>query len=139
MSKDGLSLGYRVGWRLRKIAMIFFGPAQLGAEDPTRKLYAEREAKIAEARAKKTRAGQVTRGPTGSMRLEPLRGSRAGGQEPLDQHHRGEHHRKQPHSDQRAEPAAESIARGHVFAGTDHEVLACHGDGARLREGATDQ
>ena len=53
MSSDGLSLGYRIGWRLRKIMMTFFGPAQLGAEDPTQKLYAEREAKIAEARAKK--------------------------------------------------------------------------------------
>lgn len=58
MSKDGLSLGYRIGWRLRKIAMIFFGPAQLGAEDPTRKLYAEREAKLAEARAKRTQQGR---------------------------------------------------------------------------------
>jgi hypothetical protein len=32
-------------------------PAQLGSEDPTRKLYAEREAKIAEARAKKAQRG----------------------------------------------------------------------------------
>lgn len=57
MSSDGLSLGYRIGWRLRKMAMTVFGPAQLGANDPTRKLYAEREAKIAEARAKKTQQG----------------------------------------------------------------------------------
>ncbi|MCA0436469.1 MAG: hypothetical protein M9891_16265 [Austwickia sp.] len=57
MSSDGLSLGYRIGWRLRKIAMTFFGPAQLGSEDPTRKLHAEREAKIAEARAKKSGQG----------------------------------------------------------------------------------
>lgn len=57
MSSDGLSLGYRIGWRLRKIAMTFFGPAQLGSDDPTRKLYAEREAKIAEAKARKAQRG----------------------------------------------------------------------------------
>ncbi|MBW3084489.1 hypothetical protein KEM60_00677 [Austwickia sp. TVS 96-490-7B] len=53
MSKDGLSIGYRIGWRLRRIAMTLFGPAQLGDDDPTAKLYAEREAKIAAAQAKR--------------------------------------------------------------------------------------
>ncbi len=55
MSSDGLSIGYRIGWRIRRVMMTVFGPAQLGAgEDPTMKLYAEREAKIAEAKAKKS-------------------------------------------------------------------------------------
>ncbi|WP_162872778.1 hypothetical protein [Austwickia chelonae] len=58
MSRDGLSIGYRIGWRLRKLAMTFFGPAQLSSDqDPMAKLHAEREAKIAEARTKRAASG----------------------------------------------------------------------------------
>ncbi len=54
MSSDGLSLGYRIGWRLRKAVMTVFGPAQLGGEDdPLARLEREKSAKIAEARDKK--------------------------------------------------------------------------------------
>lgn len=58
MSSDGLSLGYRLGWRVRRVMVSLFGPAQLGGEeDPTQQLYAERKAKIAEAKAKKDQPG----------------------------------------------------------------------------------
>ena len=54
MAKDeGLSLGYRIGWNIRKMAMTVFGPAQLGEEDPTERLHEERRRKVAEARARK--------------------------------------------------------------------------------------
>ncbi|GAB47484.1 hypothetical protein [Mobilicoccus pelagius] len=57
MAKDeGLSLGYRIGWNIRKLAMTFFGPAQLGEEDPMERLHEERRRKSAEARAR--RAGR---------------------------------------------------------------------------------
>ena len=52
MSKDeGLSLGYRIGWNIRRAAMTVFGPAQLGDEDPMERLYNERRQKVSEARA----------------------------------------------------------------------------------------
>lgn len=59
MSSNGLSLGYRIGWRVRRVMVSVFGPAQLGGEeeDPTEQLYAEREAKIAAAKAKKDQPG----------------------------------------------------------------------------------
>lgn len=50
---EGLSLGYRLGWRIRKTVMTVFGPAQLGDNDPLERLRVERERKIAEARARK--------------------------------------------------------------------------------------
>ena len=49
---EGLSIGYRIGWRLRYLATSVFGPAQLGtADDPQLKLRRERERKAAAARA----------------------------------------------------------------------------------------
>jgi hypothetical protein len=49
---EGLSIGYRIGWRLRYLATSVFGPAQLGtADDPQLKLRRERERKVAAARA----------------------------------------------------------------------------------------
>lgn len=54
MSSDGLSLGYRILWRLRKAVMSVFGPAQLGGEDdPHVRLDREKTARIAAAKAKK--------------------------------------------------------------------------------------
>ena len=54
MAKDeGLSLGYRIGWNIRKMTMTVFGPAQLGDEDPMERLHEERRRKVAEARARK--------------------------------------------------------------------------------------
>jgi hypothetical protein len=47
---EGLSLGYRIGYRIRHMMLSIFGPAQLGDEDPTAELEHEREEKIAEAR-----------------------------------------------------------------------------------------
>ncbi len=59
MSSDGLSLGYRILWRLRKAVMSVFGPAQLGGQnDPHVRLDRERSARIAEAKAKKASRSQ---------------------------------------------------------------------------------
>jgi hypothetical protein len=52
----GLSVGYRIGYRLRMIGLTLFGPAQLGeANDPKSRLVAEREARLARARAERGR------------------------------------------------------------------------------------
>ena len=48
---EGLSIGYRIGWRLRYLGLSVFGPAQLGADDPQVRLRRERERKVAAARA----------------------------------------------------------------------------------------
>jgi hypothetical protein len=49
---EGLSLGYRILWRLKYVGMHVFGPAQLGDErDPQRRLERERAAKVEAARA----------------------------------------------------------------------------------------
>ncbi len=54
MAKDGLSLGYRIWWRIRKAVMTFYGPAQLGnANDPIRRLERERAEKAEQARRKR--------------------------------------------------------------------------------------
>ena len=46
----GLSLGYRVMWRIRYIGASAFGPAQLGdAMDPKENLKRERAARVAAA------------------------------------------------------------------------------------------
>lgn len=51
---EGLSLGYRLMWRLRYAGMHVFGPAQLGDDsDPQRRLERERAAKVEAARAKR--------------------------------------------------------------------------------------
>jgi hypothetical protein len=50
-NNEGLSIGYRIGYQLRKMGLTFFGPAQLGeGSDPTARLAAERAAKVAKAR-----------------------------------------------------------------------------------------
>ena len=49
---EGLSLGYRILWRLRYAGMHVFGPAQLGDErDPQRRMERERAAKVEAAKA----------------------------------------------------------------------------------------
>ncbi|MFC7491003.1 MULTISPECIES: hypothetical protein [unclassified Knoellia] len=48
---EGLSLGYRLGYRIQMLMWEVFGPAQLGAgDDPQMRLRNRREAKVAEAR-----------------------------------------------------------------------------------------
>lgn len=55
---EGLSLGYRFGWRLRYALTSVFGPAQLGTmDDPQARLRREREARVAAARAARRQAG----------------------------------------------------------------------------------
>lgn len=56
---EGLSLAYRVLYRIRYVGLHMFGPAQLGeAEDPHAKLRREREAKVAAAKAAREAASR---------------------------------------------------------------------------------
>lgn len=49
--REGLSLGYRITYRVKVIGMHLYGPAQLGdAEDPHRRFERQRAAKVAAAR-----------------------------------------------------------------------------------------
>ena len=49
--REGLSLGYRIGYRIKWLGMHLDGPAQLGdADDPHRRLERQRAAKVAAAR-----------------------------------------------------------------------------------------
>ena len=49
---EGLTLGYRLMWRLRYAGMHVFGPAQLGDErDPQRRMERERASKVEAAKA----------------------------------------------------------------------------------------
>jgi hypothetical protein len=49
--REGLSLAYRVGYRIRYVTLHLFGPAQLGGgADPHRRLERERAARVAAAR-----------------------------------------------------------------------------------------
>ena len=49
--REGLSLGYRIAYRVKVLGMHLYGPAQLGeAEDPHRRLERKRAAKVAAAR-----------------------------------------------------------------------------------------
>jgi hypothetical protein len=51
---EGLSLGYRMGYRIRHSALSVFGPAQLDeGDDPRRRLERERDAKVEAARQKR--------------------------------------------------------------------------------------
>jgi len=51
-SGKGLSIGYRIGYRLRLIGLTVFGPAQLGeGNDPKARLERERAARLAKARS----------------------------------------------------------------------------------------
>lgn len=53
-SRGGLSIGYRIGYRLKMIGLTLFGPAQLGeSNDPKARLVAERQARLARARAER--------------------------------------------------------------------------------------
>ena len=55
---EGLSIGYRIGWRFRYLATSVFGPAQLGtADDPQLKLKRERARRVEQARAEKAAGG----------------------------------------------------------------------------------
>ena len=52
---EGLSLAYRILYRIRYLGLHLYGPAQLGdAEDPHARLKRERERKVAEARRART-------------------------------------------------------------------------------------
>jgi hypothetical protein len=49
--REGLSLGYRILYRIRYIGLHMYGPAQLGEEDdPHMRLKRERQAKVDAAR-----------------------------------------------------------------------------------------
>ena len=51
---EGLSLGYRILYRIRYIGLHMFGPAQLGAADaPHVRLRRERARKVAAAQARR--------------------------------------------------------------------------------------
>ena len=51
---SGLTLGYRIGYRLRMIGLTVFGPAQLGeSNDPKLRLERERAERVAAARARR--------------------------------------------------------------------------------------
>lgn len=50
--REGLSLGYRILYRIKYFGWHLYGPAQLGEhDDPHMKLKREREGKVAAARA----------------------------------------------------------------------------------------
>lgn len=50
--REGLSIGYRVMWRIRRMVMQMYGPAQLGeGSDPLARLQRERDTKVAAAKA----------------------------------------------------------------------------------------
>lgn len=50
--REGLSFGYRVRYRLRRLILQIYGPAQLGeSQDPLAKLANERAAKVEAARS----------------------------------------------------------------------------------------
>jgi hypothetical protein len=54
----GLSIGYRIAYRLKMIGLTLFGPAQLGeSNDPKARLVAERQARVARARAQRGHEG----------------------------------------------------------------------------------
>ncbi len=56
--REGLSLGYRFGWRLRYVLTGIFGPAQLGTmDDPQSRLRRERAARVAAAREARLTSG----------------------------------------------------------------------------------
>lgn len=55
-SSEGLSIGYRIGYRLRMVGLTIFGPAQLGeSNDPKARLVRERRARVEQARAARQR------------------------------------------------------------------------------------
>jgi hypothetical protein len=51
VDSEGLSVGYRILYRIRYIGLHVFGPAQLGdTDDPHARMRRERERKVAAAR-----------------------------------------------------------------------------------------
>ena len=49
---EGLSLGYRIMYRIKYVGLHMYGPAQLGSEDdPQARLVRQRQAKVEAARA----------------------------------------------------------------------------------------
>ena len=57
--REGLSLAYRLGYRLRYLSLHLFGPAQLGGgADPHRRLERERAARVAAARQARLARGE---------------------------------------------------------------------------------
>ena len=51
---EGLSIGYRISYRVRAIGLSIYGPAQLGEDDdPLVRLRRERAAKVEAARARR--------------------------------------------------------------------------------------
>lgn len=63
--REGLSLGYRIMYRIKYVGMHVFGPAQLGEQqDPHMRLKRQREAKVAAAR--KARLAKDGNGPAGA-------------------------------------------------------------------------
>lgn len=63
IDNEGLSLGYRVMWRLRYAGLQVFGPAQLGDDsDPQRRLERERVAKVEAAKAARLAGHERDRG-----------------------------------------------------------------------------
>jgi hypothetical protein len=57
---EGLSLWYRLTYRLRYMALHVFGPAQLGEEnDPHRQLKRERAARVDAARRARAARGKA--------------------------------------------------------------------------------
>ena len=63
-SNEGLSIAYRIGYRLRMMGLSLFGPAQLGEQnDPKARLFREREAKVKAAQARRA-AREGTAGST---------------------------------------------------------------------------
>ena len=61
--REGLSVGYRIRWRLRYAALSVFGPAQLGTDDPQEQLRQERRDRVAAARRARAGAPGDTRRP----------------------------------------------------------------------------
>ena len=50
--REGLSIGYRILWRIRYLGWHLYGPAELsGASDPHERLRRERQRKVEAARA----------------------------------------------------------------------------------------
>lgn len=86
-NNDGLSLRYRITWRLNWLLLHVAGPADLGDVDPRRRMERERAERVARARAVRevgagpTTAAAPTAAPTGeptaALAAEPTAATRA--------------------------------------------------------------
>jgi hypothetical protein len=66
--REGLSLGYRIGYQIKVLGMHLYGPAQLGeSEDPHRRLERQRAAKVAAVRQarQERQSGETSRAQVG--------------------------------------------------------------------------